>query len=90
MDLTANHARMHYMEKRQRLLFEKRDALSGDSLKVESDGNRVILTTEVSGRPRRVFVLVNRDDGLRLAERIHEALTHEPRGGVRVPRTVRL
>jgi hypothetical protein len=73
-----------------KMIYSKRDALTGDSLEVQLDAGRLVFETVVAGRPRRVFILVDAQrEGLALAENLRRALTVQA-GHVRVPRTVRL
>ena len=67
--------------KRTRRIFEERDAVSGDSLAVETDGTRAILRARINDR-RVSLVLADRAAVRRLAHALLEALGDENAGPV--------
>lgn len=74
-------------------IYSKHDPLTDDGLEVSIDGERVLIATTTPRRPKRLTVLCDRGEGLRLAEALHDALTAPTRNnprGPRIPRTVRL
>ena len=62
------------------------DAATGDGLTIERDADRLIVVLAIEGREHTLILA----DGLRVGERIAEALRGAPREPARVPQRVAL